>query len=304
MRPRATTAAAVLGAAALAAFLGGCGTSGSSTGPPTGTDLLDRLSPAGQPAAVYVDLRASRAKLGVGDLDPRAIAANDLAQRRYAALYATAFPLLANPAKLPLLDMIDLAKAKAVATNGVGAGRRQVVVLATDQPFENLAAALVAAGYQRDGSMLHQPDAARSVGASTVAGGPGLIALGENADTVRAAAQGGAEGIRGPVRELVDSLGAPAILATSTAATCPTAIAFTDDIDGDRGRLVVVDAGANADRLTADDPNNTVLLGKRFDRPTIDHGRLTVTFSYQPDASPRPLEILPEASLRDLYHCG
>ncbi len=87
------------------------------------------------------DLRVIRARLGVGDLDPRTIAANDLVQRRYAALYATAVPLLASPAKPPLLEMIDLARVKAVATNGVGAGRRQVVVLATDQPFENLAAA-------------------------------------------------------------------------------------------------------------------------------------------------------------------
>jgi hypothetical protein len=186
MRRRARTASAILTATAL---LVSCGKSGSSTAAPSGTELIDRLSPAGQPAVVYVDLHAVRTALGIGELDPRKTLGTNVAQRRYAALYASAFPLLAKAVTVPLLDMIDLATAKAVATNGLGAGRHQVVVLATDQPFDDLAGKLVAAGYQRDGSVLHQENAARSVGASTVAGGPGLIAVGEDTDAVRASAQ-------------------------------------------------------------------------------------------------------------------
>src|SRR5947207_13853343 len=102
MRRRARTASAIL---TVAALLMSCGKSGSSTAAPNGTELLDRLSPAGQPAVVYVDLHAVRTALGIGELDPRKTLGTDVAQRRYAALYASAFPLLAKAVKVPLLDM-------------------------------------------------------------------------------------------------------------------------------------------------------------------------------------------------------
>jgi hypothetical protein len=48
----------------------------------------------------------------------------------------------------------------------------------------------------------------------------------------------------------------------------------------------------------------TIFRGKHFDPPTVDHKQLTVSFTYPPDTSPHPLEILPQASIRDLYFCG
>lgn len=90
------------------------------------------------------------------------------------------------------VDAIDLTRVTAVANNGP-ARRGLVVVLATEQPFEEVAGKLETTGYTRDGKLLVKPNPART---AAVAGGSGVIVIGSDREGVRAAAEDQAEGIR------------------------------------------------------------------------------------------------------------
>ncbi|OLF19296.1 hypothetical protein BU204_02820 [Actinophytocola xanthii] len=269
--------------------------------------LLDRLTPGETTRAVVVDLRAAREKLGVGAVDPRTGSFEDPARRHYADLYAAAFPLTGEPRQLPVLDAVDLGRVSAVASNGY-LGEEAVAVLATDQPFDEVAAALVAAGYTRDGSLVREEDPARTEfagAASVVAGGEGVIAVGRSVDIVRAAAEGTAPGIRGVVRSLVDELSAPAAAAYEYGMDCPRALAVADDVDEDRGRLVVVADSPDAERLTADDPDAASFADMRFERPSVDADRVTVAMDYSSDTGAiSPLVRILELVIGDVYDCG
>ena len=275
----------------IALLLTGCGADGVD-GPP---NLLDRLSPGPASRIVVVDLEAVREKLGVGALDPRAASFEDPAERSYSAIYGAAFPLVAQPRSDPVLDAVELGRVTAAAGNGYPGGRYAVTVLATDQPFDEIARALEDAGYTRDGAVLHKEG-------QTVAGGDGVVAVGRNAGFVRAAVDGTAEGIHGVARELVEDLAAPAAQAFEFGTDCPRAVALADGTDG-AARLVVVTGAAAANHLTADDDGNPSFTGTRFDAPAADGDRVTADFTYAQDGRP-PLTILAETRAEDLYDCG
>lgn len=281
--------------------LAGCG--GPSSG--SALELLDRLTPGETPSAVVVDLRAAGEKLGVTGLDPRtAFTTGDPAQRRMAALFGAGFPLLTQPVRIPALDAIDLTRVTAVANNGP-IGRGLVVVLATEQPFDEVAGKLEAAGYTRDGDLLFKPNQARTAAASAIAGGSGVIAIGADREAVRAAAENRAEGIEGLARDVLTELDAPAAVVMAPGEGCPHAIAVADDIEGGRARLVVVTPKAQPGLLSAARPGNSSFAGRTFDPPTVDGDRVTAAFTYPAgDGFRGPLLTVGETPAEDIYTCG
>jgi hypothetical protein len=287
--------------AASVLVLTGCG--GSS--PESAVDLLDRLTPGRTASAVVVDLRAAGEKLGVTGLDPRtAFASRNPGERRLAALFGAGFPLLAQPTSIPAVDAIDLTRVTAVANNGP-AGRGLVVVLATDQPFAEVAGKLQAAGYTRDGDLLVKPNPARTAAASAVGGGSGVIVIGSDREGVRAAVEDRAEGIEGLALDVLTNVDAPAAAVLAPGEGCPHAIAIADDIDEGRGRLVVVTPDARPDRVTANQPGNVSFKNRTFEPPTVDDDRVTVPFRYPTDATGHtPLLTLGELIPKDVYDCA
>jgi hypothetical protein len=294
-----------LGVVLLAVVLTLAGCDGDSGGGGGGSDnhavaLLDRLAPASPVGPVVVDVAWLRRALGVGttygaqSTDPAGPT-----KSRFTTVVSAAFPLLASARKSVVRDAIDLGRVTAAASNSV-ASLTGVSVLASDQPFEDVSKALVAGNYSLDGEVWRAPADNRVSEAAAVAGVKGLIIVGRDVAAVRAVAQGKNGGIKGTARELVESLNAPAVAVfASQDGACPKAIAAADDIKDSRGRLVVLAAGARADRLA----NPLPLSNFRLDEPKVDGDRLTALVTYDPAAGP-PLQIVGgELSPDMIYKC-
>jgi hypothetical protein len=292
-----------LAAALLAA---GCGAAaGTDPAGGSGLALLDRLTAGKIPGATVVDLQRVRRDLGLGDLDPTKAAMRDPAQQHYRSVYGAALPLLEQPVDVPALAAIDLGRVTAAANNGPGAGADQVVVLATDQSFTDVSVELETIGYMRDGDVLRRQNPTRTAAASVVAGGPGVIALGQNRDEVQAAARGTAAGIHGAARDLLGALNAPAAVAVAPGSGCMTAVAIADDIDGGAARLAVATPRPRADRLAANKAGNGLFDEVTFGTVAITGDRLTVGMTYPQDGTSDPvLDMLSEASPNLLYDCA
>jgi hypothetical protein len=211
------------------------------------------------PGATLVDLLRVRGDLQIGPTDPRqAFGSTNPADRRFAALFGIGFPLLEQPQQVPALDAIDLTRVAAVANNGLLAGRQLVVVLATAQPFAEIATKLRSAGYSGQGDVLTDKNLPPALAAaSTVAGGQGVVAIGADATAVQAAANGTAAGIHGVPRDLIAALNAPAATVFVPGSGCIQAIGLADDVADDRGSLAVVTDSPQAGRLTAGQPRTT-----------------------------------------------
>jgi hypothetical protein len=269
----------------------GCGLFGGSDA--SAIQLLDRLAPLDVPAAVVVDVAAVRRELGLG-----AAGGNEDAERRFNGVVGNAYPLLTTPFQSAVRDAIDLGRVTRAVGNG-GSGRQAVTVLATDQPFDDVAKALEAGGYKRDGKVLRAPGNSRSMEAGAVAGGKGVIVVGGDAAAVLAAAEGRNGGIKGTVREVADSLKAPAVKVVAPKGACFKAMAAADDLKDRRGRLVVVASGATADKFA----KQLQTVGYTLDPPKVDGERVTATLSYEENAA-TPLRLVGgEVPAKDIYNC-
>jgi hypothetical protein len=311
--PTRRRAALILTFAALAALtLAGCssGSSPASTSSPSSTGsgdaavgLLDRLAPEpGVPAAaVVVNVTQVRSLLGL-PASASPLTGTDPAQQRFSLLLAAAVPLVNSPYPTPARTAIDFGQVTAVATNP--AGKEQVAVVATTQSFARLAATLSAEGYSRTGDLLvmrNPPFTARSAGVVAIAGAQGIIALGNDPDAVRAAAEGHAPGLRGPVRDALASLSAPAAQAYAPTGTCVTAVAISDDISGDAGRLLVLAGSPQAARLTAGRRTDLNPDPMHLGTVSVSGQQLTAPYTY--GGTNTPFNSFFETELAQVYQC-
>jgi hypothetical protein len=283
------------------AGLSACG-SGDTPSP---ADLLDRLEPLEPAAAAVIDVDRARADLGVGGIGfLDALASGDPAKARFGYLVSVGFPVLRSPVKVALLDALDSARVTAVASNTVAYNRNGVTLIATDQPFDEIAEALVKAGYTRTDNLLRGPSTIRPVEAQAVAGGDGVIAVGADLESVRVAAEGKGGGIKGTVRDLIDARDVPAAAAIETGTSCPTAVSVTDDVKNRKAQMVILDGAPKASRFTAA-RGSFVFRTFTFQEPKVDKGRVVVDLTYPAGTtSPQPMEALfGETPMEGIYNC-
>jgi hypothetical protein len=281
------------------------GLSGCGSDPEPAVDLLDKLAPLTPPAAAVIDVSRARADLGVGDIGfIDALKSDDPAKARFGYLVSVGFPLLRAPVKVALVDALDGNRVTAVASNAVAYSRTSVTLIATDQPFDEIAEALVKAGYTRTDKLLRGPSSIKPVEAQAVAGGDGVIAVGADMESVRIAAEGKGGGIKGTVRELVEARDVPAAAAMETGTACPRAIAVTDDVKNRKAQLVVLDSTPKASRFTAG-RGSFIFRTFSFSEPKVESGRLVVDLTYPAGTtSPQPMESLyGETPIEGIYNC-
>ena len=119
----------------LLALLGGCGGDDDDA-----TDLAERL-PGDARALSFVGLAEVKDRLGLpADTDPTERPGDGLARARLFAYSAGAFPYLVRLER-PLMDAVDESRVTAAASTPIS-GPDSVVVLTTDQPFDEVASAL------------------------------------------------------------------------------------------------------------------------------------------------------------------
>jgi hypothetical protein len=139
----------LLAALALGAVLAGCGDGDDSA------SLVERL-PGDARALSAIDLAAVKERLGLpDDADPTRAPgdAGGEAQARLFAYTGGAFPYVVRFDRV-LMEAIDESRVTQAATTPVS-GPDTVVVLATDQPFDDeIASRLERAGYRPDGGLL------------------------------------------------------------------------------------------------------------------------------------------------------
>lgn len=231
-------------------------------------DRLPRLEPAG---VIYVDVDAARAALGLGPaVDPESVLEGSDAERRFVLVAAAAVPYIGSPVDTAVRKAIDATQIRAAANNFLTVGEESVSVLATDQPFDEIAATLEDEGFTRDGEVLTSGESPQAVGATAVAGGEGIVALGFTPEAVEAAAAGEAEPADGPERDLLASLDAPAVAAFATSDGCSEAIGAADALTDGEGELVVAASEPDAARFVFDDSEDFLVQDLRFGEPSVD----------------------------------
>ena len=211
--------------------LAGCGEGGDN-----GEELVSRL-PGDARALSVIDLAAVKERLGLPeDADPiRPPGDGGEAQARLFAYAGGAFPYLARFDRT-FMEAIDESRVTQAATTPVS-GPDTVVVLATDQPFDDeIAARLERAGYRARDGLLVNEDAGGPSGFAAVGGEDGVVVLAGDARAARRALEGEQPG--GLTRELLNEIDAPVRDATSLAGGGDTCV------EGDRARRQHRSAGA------------------------------------------------------------
>jgi hypothetical protein len=310
LSPRSLVLACAAAAAlALAACSGGAPspTGNATTAGDAPASLLDRLElPADMlPTAAIINVQQVRSLLGLpASTPPRS--PKTPAQWHYQDVFGMVVPMLELPYDMPAITAIDFSKVTAAARNGPG--REQVVVLATTQPFAQLADELSAHGYTRTGDLLSNPKSSSLPLAqiAAIAGAPGIIALGNDPAAVRAAVEGRAHGITGPLRDALDSLNAPAVEGVALGgSSCMSALAVSDDIAGNAGRLLILlTSTPQAARLTAGQRTEANPRPPHLGTPVINGQQLTAPYTYAaPPDGISLFESFYEMPIKQLYRC-
>jgi hypothetical protein len=270
--------------------------------------LAERI-PEGPVAAVTaVDLAAARDALGLPpDAAPIGASPDDSGEElRFASVVGTAIPHLGQPRDVPVAEAIDPGEVTAAASSAFS-GPEAVTVLATEQPFDEIAASLEDAGYRREGEVLQTLESGTEVVHTIVAGGDGVVAMGGDLELVSSAAEGETPSPSGTDRELLASLAeAPAISAVGSRDACVEGFAVADELAGGRGEMEIVAAGeASADRFAADRAKAGPLADFEFEDPRVDAQSVTVPFTYPLSVPGTPLAVVTgELPSREIYDCA
>ena len=282
-----------------AVCLAGCG------GGSDGEELAERL-PGDARALSVIDLAAVKERLGLPeDADPTRSPgdAGGLAQARLFAYAGGAFPYLARFDRM-FTEAIDESRVTQAAATPVS-GPDTVVVLATDQPFDDeIAGRLERAGYRpRDDVLVNEDDPGGGPASFPAVGGEdGVVVLAGDAQTARRTLDG--EQPDGPTRRLLNEIDAPVRDATTLGAggdTCVRGIALGDSVDPAEVELVVsVEGDASAERL--EDPGSAV--GEAFEPgdPEAEGNLARLPLSYRPRPGAAPIQAL-AARLPPPYRC-
>jgi hypothetical protein len=319
--------------AGLVIFACGCGGSEDEPAPPT-LDELAELVPSGQGVAA-TDLAAAKEALGLDSqtdpsegIPPQDADATD-AERRFARAALIALPHLGAGAEIPLLEAIDESRVTA-AINTLGGD--EFTVIATDQPFDEIAAVLEQRGWAGDGETLEAEESSVDPYAA-IAPGDGYIAVGDEVDAVEAAAAGEAQP-GGPDRDLALELADPAAIArelelspdfirglpgpVAAAARrdgkCVEVIAIADHLADGEAELVLVTTDApDPEAFLLDDEGaklpEELFLNRgvpAFGEAVAEGGRLVAPFTYPVEAEGAPYSDFAPGFLRtsSFYRCG
>ncbi len=133
---------------------GESGDSGAAGGAPPGE--LAALVPEGAFSKIAeADFAGARKALDLPvDFDPRDGLDASGPERRFSEAVLPTIPFYVGPQPIPVGKVLDGGLIQSAAAEGEG-GASEVIVVRTDQPFEQIAAGLVEAGYKRRGRILN-----------------------------------------------------------------------------------------------------------------------------------------------------
>ena len=309
--PASRRIVAIAGALTLAVALPACGDDGGgeegadAVAPtPDVTALLDYV-PADPSGIRLVDLGAAREELGLpADADASEPGGSD-AQSHLAAAASAVIPYLSLPRPRPVQDAIDHGAIAAAAGNLVQ-GPPGITVLATSQPLDDVAAALVTEGYQREGDVLEGDSSFVEGSYSVIAdAGENVLVLGYARGTVQQAISG-SPGTDNPARALVEDVKGVARGAVVPADLgCINGIAVGESADLESGEIrIQVSGEASAKRFQL--PDTLTLPEFEFEKPGVDGEALTATVGVDPQSGllNGPISLLDtDLSPDEIYAC-
>lgn len=241
------------------------GTSSAAGDVGRSVDDLVALLPDGQAVAV-TDFVAARAALALGaDANPTIDEGPDEQALRRLGRAAILSDPLPYDGHDPAATAIDHGQVTAAATVNMAEGSDvwQVTLIATPQPFDEIAAALEEAGYVRDGDVLaydeftldEANELPPGVLYETIVGGDGVVALAQSGPSGMGAAATllgdivvGDAGEEGMAAAVVASLTAPTRLGVASSdpdAPCVQGIGLGDHLDGTGELLIRPDGDAD-----------------------------------------------------------
>lgn len=247
-------AATVLGAGAL-----GCG-GGSGPGGSPPVDLTKRLSP-GADTYTVADLTGLRADLGLPeDADPFASAGD--VDRSFVELAGPSFAALTRRLPSPdLLAAVDLGAVRAAAS--ASTGDEAVTALATDADTGDIGSNLGDLGFEDAGGILSKDGERLSLRLDQ-----GVIFIATDPGILRELPDEPLDELPAPVLGEVDG---EALASLKALGGCTRGVGVSADADGSGELALLVDGGADPDRLELDD-SGTVGFGD----PTVDGDLLKV----------------------------
>lgn len=268
--------------------------------------LVDRL-PEDAPRVASMDVAAYREALDLAEDQGFEDGFDDRSRPLLFAL-SDAVPFLADPRSTPISEAFDTGAVTAVASVPVAFDPdRGVVVVRTDQSFEDLAGALEDQGYERDGDVVATDQPPMRVGGVTVAASAGddVVVLATSTELARSVAGGEGDGpalagalgsVEGPFRMA---------LAAPDGESCVATVAAGWQVAPAEGEVEVTltDAaadGADAEALLSGDlpPDRQVELVA----PEVDGA--TVRAGFRTDTVGSPFGFMSsEATLDDIYRC-
>jgi hypothetical protein len=282
----------------------GCG-NGDGDGS-AAVDLADRIPEGQLPTISAMDLVAAREALGLPD-DFAGDSFETDPEKRFVAAAGVAIPTIARPQETPFRAAVDLGQVTAAASS-IGFAPDQVTVVETEQDFEEVASSLEEDGYERDGDVLMTDDLGATVGYRVVAGGEGVIAAGQEAEPVEAAAAGPLDPApAGPARELLAELDAPSATATSFDGTtdCVTAVGVADELAEGEGELVLVTEDESVELVVEEGDEFGVFGGFELGERAAEDGRVVYPFAFPlGDLSGPSAFILGDNPAATLWDCG
>jgi hypothetical protein len=272
-------------------------------------DLAARL-PAGATSVGAVDLDAARSQLGLAD-DTDVDNFDFTAEPERARLLGVAvvgLPYLGSPRNdVPLKWALDTGQVHAAAAVADIDRERGAAIVATDQSFDDLAEALIEAGYERRGDLVVGNGPLMELVFPVVAdGGDGTIVLARS----EAAARNVLEGEAGSTPALDLLAQSPGIAATAGASpdglACGNGVGVGVDLEPATGEIVIF-AGDGADpaRAIADPASNPILRELELGERRAQDGYIRVEFEYSTDVPLRNPTRLVSSDLPagEIYEC-
>lgn len=309
---RMTTRAALPLLAALALIaIPGCGGGGDEgTGEMSSTELLQMLPEAEQPQVVAADVDAAREAAGLaGDADPTDL---DSGQSRNRFVVSTFVGLwnISFPNNNPVRDALDHSVISAYAAH-LFQEPGAITLVATTQPFDDLAEGLEEAGYERDGDVVFSDGDPEELSYTAAAPGDGFLVLGYDPDTVRRVAAGEAEPASSPeVEAVLAHDDAPVVAAIAPEEPeCIVTMTSTDQVEGG-GTLYIRTAGKpDLDAFQRLDSPAFSSIGFGVGEPQIAGDEISIEIEVDPSGSGLVNPVVAVASTLllapdEIYDCG
>lgn len=267
---------------------------------------LARLLPTGElPGLIAADVAAAREANGLAaDADPLdGFPGGSTEEQRFAGAFI-GMRDVTSPIESPIRTALDHGAITAYAGNQ-NFGRDAVVLVATSQPFDEIATSLEGEGYELEGDVLVGDGLAPELIYTAVAEADGYIVLGSDPALVGAIAEGSDS--TGPPEEveLLDGLDGPVMAATSLGSDCLDSITIEDRMDGTAELRLNLSTEPDPEGFGLDDEPGP-LFGYSLDEPTVDGDALAVEIESNTDTPVlSPIGLLnADVPAGTIYDCG